>query len=177
MIAKVDAEAAHSKATAEAQGVTSYPTIKFFPAGSTEPVPYEGGRSEADFVSFINGRVGTHRVPGGGLDAVAGTVDTLDTIVAKYTDSAAGSSLSDVAAEARASAAALADTPQAKDAEYYLRVFDRLEKNDGFVAKELARLDGILKKGGLAPAKTDELTKKTNVLRKFVRKPAGKDEL
>ena len=102
-MAKVDAEAGNSKATAEAQGVTSYPTIKFFPAGSKEAVAYEGGRAEADFVSFLNEKAGTHRVVGGGLDVVAGTVDALDTVVAKF--SAGASALSEVAAEAKASAA------------------------------------------------------------------------
>lgn len=59
-------------------------------------------------------------------------------------------------------------------------MFDKLSKNDDFVSKELGRLEGILKKGGLAPTKQDELTRKTNVLRKFsekVEKVTGKDEL
>jgi protein disulfide-isomerase A6 len=38
-------------------------------------------------------------------------------------------------------------------------------------------LDNILKKGGLAPAKLDEFTSKTNILKKFVDKVTGKSEL
>ena len=175
LIAKVDAEAENSKATASEYGVTSYPTIKFFPAGSKTPEDYNGGRSEADLLKFINEKAGTHRTVGGGLDSVAGTIEALDKIVAKYTG---GTSLSDALAEVKKSADSFKEAAQKRYAEYYVRVFDKLSKNNDFVSKELTRLDGILKKGGLAPAKADELTAKTNVLRKFVDKVTGaKDEL
>ena len=171
----MDAEAENSKATASEYGVTSYPTIKFFPAGSKTPEDYNGGRSEADLLQFINGKAGTHRTVGGGLDAFAGTIEALDKIVAKYTG---GTSLSDALAEVKKSADGFKEAAQKRYAEYYVRVFDKLSKNNDFVSKELTRLDGILKKGGLAPAKADELTAKTNVLRKFVDKLTGaKDEL
>lgn len=56
-------------------------------------------------------------------------------------------------------------------------MFDKLSKSDAYAAKELARLDGILKKGGLAPEKLDEFTSKTNILKRFISKATGKDEL
>lgn len=174
MVAKVDAEADNSKATAKDQGVSSYPTIKFFPKGSKEPQDYNGGRTEADFVSFLNSKAGTHRAVGGGLDATAGTIEVLDTIVSKFTG---GSSIAEIAAEATKAAADLKSDAQYKYAEYYVRVFDKLSKSDNYVAKELARLDGIIKKGGLAPEKLDEFTSKINILKRFVLKAAGKEEL
>lgn len=174
VIAKIDAEAEQSKATAKDQGVSSYPTIKFFPKGSTEAEAYSGGRTEADIVSFMNEKAGTHRAPGGGLDATAGTIEALDTIVAKLTG---GSSIAEVSAEATKAAESLKENAQYKYAEYYVKVFNKLAKSDGYAAKELARLDGILKKGGLAPAKLDEFTSKTNILRRFIAKAVGKDEL
>jgi protein disulfide-isomerase A6 len=175
LIAKVDAEAENSKATASEQGVSSYPTIKFFPKGSKEAEAYNGGRTEADLVTFMNSKAGTHRTPGGGLDAIAGTIEVLDTLVAKFTS---GSSIAEVAAEATKAAEHLKADAQYKYAQYYVRVFDKLSKSEGYVAKELARLDNILKKGGLASAKLDEMTSKTNILRKFVaEKDAGKSEL
>jgi len=174
LIAKVDAEAENSKATAKEQGVASYPTIKFFPKGKKEPEDYEGGRSEADLVSFINKKAGTHRAVGGGLDATAGTIEALDTLVAKLTG---GSGISEVTAEATKAAESLKADTQYKYAEYYVKVFNKLSKSDGYAAKELARLDNILKKGGLAPEKLDEFTSKTNILRRFVEKVTGKSEL
>jgi len=174
LVAKVDAEADNAKATAKDQGVSSYPTIKFFPKGSTEPEAYDGGRSEADIVKFLNEKAGTHRAPGGGLDATAGTIEALDTLVAKLTG---GSSISEVAAEATKAVADFQSGAQYKYAEYYVKVFDKLSKSDNYAAKELARLDKIIQKGGLAPAKLDEFTSKINILKRFVAKAVGKDEL
>lgn len=174
LVAKVDAEAENSKATAQEQGVSSYPTIKFFPKGSTEPESYSGGRTEKDLVDFLNEKAGTHRAPGGGLDATAGTIEALDAIVAKFTS---GSSISEVAAEATKAAQGLKAGAQYKYAEYYVKVFDKLSKSDSYAAKELTRLDNIIKKGGLAPEKLDEFTTKTNILKRFVEKVAGKSEL
>lgn len=174
LVAKVDAEAENAKATAKDQGVSSYPTIKFFPKGSKEPEAYSGGRTEADLVAFLNGKAGTHRAPGGGLDATAGTIEALDTLVAKLSG---GSGISEIAAEATKAAADFKSGAQYKYAEYYVKVFDKLSKSDNYASKELARLDGILKKGGLAPEKLDEFTSKTNILKRFVAKAVGKDEL
>lgn len=175
IIANVDAEAGNSKATAQDQGVKSYPTIKFFPKGSKEGIAYEGGRSEQDFVTYLNEKAGTHRAVGGGLDAVAGTIEVLDTLVAKFTG---GSSIAEVADEASKAVENLKSDAQYKYAQYYVKVFGKLHENDGYAAKELARLDKILKKGGLAPAKLDEFTSKTNILRKFLEKVTpGKSEL
>ncbi|KAJ4141325.1 Protein disulfide-isomerase erp38 [Fusarium equiseti] len=180
LIAKVDAEAPNSKVTAEQQGVKSYPTIKWFPAGSKEPVAYESGRTEQAFVDWINEHAGTHRVVGGGLDTVAGTVESLDTLVAKITG---GAALAEVAAEVKKEVENLTDAAQKTYAEYYVRVFDKLSSNDDWVSQELGRLEGILAKGGLAPSKRDQIQQKTNVLRKFVQTKAEekveqiKDEL
>lgn len=168
LIAKVDAESPDSKATAESQGVKSYPTIKFFPAGSTEPEAYAGGRSEADFVTFMNGKAGTHRAVGGGLDATGGTIAAMDAIVSKVLESKDGiaSGVQDI------KAAAASITADYKD--YYVKVAEKLSGNQGYVDKELARLQSLLAKGGLAPEKKDDLVSRSNILRKFI---AKKDEV
>jgi len=156
-------------------GVKGYPTIKFFPKGTKEGEAYSGGRSEKDLVAFLNEKAGTHRAPGGGLDATAGTIGLLDALVTKFTG---GSSIAELAAEATKAAESFKDGAQYKYAEYYVRVFGKVGQNEGYAAKELARLDKIIKKGGLAPSKLDEFTSKTNILRKFVEKVTpGKSEL
>jgi protein disulfide-isomerase A6 len=154
--------------------VNSYPTIKFFPKGNDTPEDYSGARSETAFIDYINEKAGTHRTVGGGLDAAAGTIAALDEIVQKYVS---GTSLKDAAAEIQKAAKDVKEGTQVKYAEYYVKVFDKLSSNDGYAAKELARLDSILKKGGLAPAKIDEFTHKKNVLSRFVEKVTGKEEL
>lgn len=173
VVAKVDAEAENSKQLARDQGVSSYPTIKFFPKGSKEAQLYTGGRNQQDFVTFINGKAGTHRTIGGGLDAKAGTIDELDVLVSKFAAGRAG--LEEAAKEVKKAANVLQGQVGKKFAEYYVRVFDKLSANEGYVAKELARLESILGKGGLVATKFDELTSKTNILRKFAEKPAEKN--
>jgi protein disulfide-isomerase A6 len=115
-------------------------------------------------LTFVNEKAGTHRLPGGSLHVTAGTIDALDSILLKLT----GSNIAEISTEVNAEAEKLKETAQYKYAEYYVRVFTKLGESDTYVAKELARLDGILTKGGLAPAKRDEIQSKVNVLRKFV---------
>ena len=105
------------------------------------------------------------------LDHALSTLDALDAIVAKFIT---GGSVASVAADLQKAAQGIKD----KSAEYYVRVVAKLEKNQDYVQKELARLQGILKKGGLAPEKVDDLTIRTNVLQKFTgSKDEAKDEL
>lgn len=170
VIAKVDAEADNSKKVAKEFNIASYPTIKFFPKGSTKAEDYDGGRAEADFVEFLNIKTGTHRVAGGGLDEDAGTVEVLDELATKYLN---GASLEESVAAAKKAAEGLRD----KLAPYYVRVFEKLAKNAGYVEKEIARLENIISKGGLLSTKVDELTAKTNILRKFQKVTFGKEEL
>lgn len=98
----------------------------------------------------------------------------MDSIVAKFTG---GATLAEVAAEAAAKAAELGEAAQYQYAKYYVRVFEKLSKSDTYAAKELKRLDGLMQKGGLAPAKLDEFTSKINILKRYIEKATGKSEL
>ena len=175
LIAKVDAEADNAKATAQDQEVSSYPTLKFFPAGSKTPELYSGGRTEDALVEFINSKAGTHRTVGGGLDAKAGTIDAIDTIVAKYISSGGISDVQEVTAEVTKAAAGI----KGKYVDYYLKALTKLGANPEYATKEQTRLAGLLKKGGLAPEKIDDLTTRSNILAKFLvqDKEDGKSEL
>lgn len=66
-MANVDGDDKKNSALGQKYGVSGFPTIKFFPKDSTEPIDYEGGRTEADFVAFLNEKCGTQRAVGGGL--------------------------------------------------------------------------------------------------------------
>lgn len=180
-IAKVDAEA--NKAIATAHGVTGYPTIKFFPATSSSSSDsgaaakpgtedYKGGRDEASLVSFVNSKTGTQRAPGGGLSASAGTIAALDELVAKYTGEA-GATLDEITTQVQAAVAGLKDA----SADYYVKVLGKVKGNEGYLEKETGRLEGLLKKGGLARGKEDDLTRRLNVLRRFVKGEASKEEV
>lgn len=58
--------------------MTGYPTLKFFPAGSLEPEPYEEARELESLVHFVNTKTGTKRNPDGSLEASAGRLEALD---------------------------------------------------------------------------------------------------
>ncbi len=169
----MDAEAENSKATAQSQDVSSYPTIKFFPRGSTTPENYGGGRSEDVLVAFMNEKAGTHRVVGGGLDAKAGTIDAVDSVLAKYITSGGLSDIEKAKGDIGKAVQGLKD----KYAAYYIKALEKLGKNPEYATKEQTRLAGLLKKGGLAQEKIDDLTKRSNILARFLVKDEGKSEL
>lgn len=172
MIAKVDAEAENARALAKEQGITGYPTIKFFPKGSTEPEAYAGARDEAAFIEFLNEKTGSNRAVGGGLNAKAGTIATLDKLIAEYVPM---HKFDKLAAEVKKAAKDLQD----KYAQYYVKVADKLIENEEYVTKEWTRLVKVLSKGGSAPEKMDDLISRSNILRVFAgkEKEAKKDEL
>ena len=70
-----------------------------FPKGSDkkEPLNYEQGRSEKDFVDYLNEKAGTHRLVGGGLSDNAGRIVDLDEFARKV--SAAGEEKSSIYTE------------------------------------------------------------------------------
>jgi len=58
VVAKVDADA--HKELGSRFGVSGFPTLKWFPKGSSTPEDYSGGRTAEDIITFINGKVGTN---------------------------------------------------------------------------------------------------------------------
>jgi hypothetical protein len=68
VIANVDADDKKNADLARKYDISGYPTLKFFPADNKDGEDYNGGRSEANFVDFLNERCGTQRAVGGGLN-------------------------------------------------------------------------------------------------------------
>lgn len=60
VIAKVDAD--NHKDLGSRFDIHGFPTIKFFPKGSTEGKPYESGRTAEDIIAWINREAGTRVV-------------------------------------------------------------------------------------------------------------------
>jgi protein disulfide-isomerase A6 len=161
VIAKLDADSPDSKKTAENQRISGYPTIKWFPAGSTEPVLYSGPRTEPALVEFVNANAGTFRAPGGGLTATAGTIAALDAVMQGIGD-AGGNVIGKLEA-----VIAAAKSEQGKYAKYYIKVAEKMIKTPSYVEKELSRLNGIIKKGSVAPKILDDIISRSNILRGF----------
>ncbi|KAA8914824.1 putative disulfide isomerase [Sphaerosporella brunnea] len=162
VIAKVDCDSPAGKATAQRFGVTGYPTLKFFPKGATEPIPYEGGRTEQALIEFLNKNAGTARAVGGGLNSEAGRIAAFDKEIKQLVkgDSDSLKIVSEKVLE-------LAEDSKEVYATYYVKALSKLAKKGDYIEKELQRLQGILKRGGLQPKKMDELKSKANILAQF----------
>jgi protein disulfide-isomerase A6 len=108
------------------------------------------------------------------LDAKAGTIEALDAILAKHVTSGGLNDVEKAVGELGKAVQGLKD----KYAGYYVKALQKLGQNPQYASKEQTRLAGLLKKGGLAQEKIDDLTSRSNILRGFLVKEAeGKDEL
>ena len=149
VIANMDAAAPHNKEIASSFEVTSYPTIKFFPRstsasqsdtskGKKTPIPYEGGRSEADFVNFLNEHCGTNRAVGGGLNDLAGLIPHLESHVLEFF-AAAGDKKREAIASVKNEVSKLKEDV-AKAGAWYVRALERsLKDGEAWVEKEHKR--------------------------------------
>ncbi|KAH9937970.1 protein disulfide isomerase [Amylocystis lapponica] len=162
VVANIDADAAQNKGLASEYGVQSFPTIKFFPKGGKEPVEYDGARSEAAFVEFLNNHCGTQRAVGGGLTDLAGRLPEFDTLASQFY-AATGAARDAIYKDATTLAESVG--PAAK---HYVRVMEKVVNNsEAYVEKETKRLASILSKRTLAPTKLDEIKIKANILGAF----------
>jgi protein disulfide-isomerase-like protein len=85
-IASVDAD--KHKSLASRFSVTGFPTLKYFPADTTKPEDYNGGRTAPDLADWINKRAGTNAKIKGPVTAVTVlTPDNFDDIVKDETKS------------------------------------------------------------------------------------------
>ncbi|CBN77707.1 protein disulfide isomerase [Ectocarpus siliculosus] len=174
VVAKVDA--VEEKDLGGRFGVTGFPTLKYFPAGDGEAEAYGGGRDLKSFVEFLNDKAGTSRTPDGGLAGSAGRLEVLDAVLASRSglaDPLAGlkASLEEAAAKAGYGEEG---SDAAASAGHYARAAQKLsEKGNGYLAKELKRLEGLLGGGGGGGGATISAQKRTlfmvrsNILRAF----------
>ncbi|KAH9264757.1 protein disulfide-isomerase domain [Batrachochytrium salamandrivorans] len=152
-------DATTASAISSTYGIESYPTIKFFAAGSAEPVNYEGARDEASLIAFLNEKCGTHRVSGGGLNHNAGRTAKLDAEAAVFMAAS-------TAEQTKMSKVAVAES-ESKYVKYYSKVMQRTVKDSGFITKEISRLESILSTGNTTPEKNDDFNMRLNILRVF----------
>jgi len=171
VVAKVDAD--QEKDLGSRFGISGFPTIKFFPKNNKEGEEYNGGRSEQDFIDFLNEKCGTNRVAGGGIDDQAGVVAEFSALAEKFVTDAESR-----AATQEELVAAVEGKPEEKKAgDYYVKVMKKItEKGDGYVATEIARLEKILS-GHMTGDKRDQMFKRKNILNVFAKAAPAKEEL
>ncbi|KIM39834.1 hypothetical protein M413DRAFT_29010 [Hebeloma cylindrosporum] len=171
VVANINADDGKNAHISKKYEVAGFPTIKFFSKDNKEPEDYEGGRTEADLVAYLNEKCGTQRAVGGGLNEEAGLVPTLDRLAHKFFTASAASrdSLYKEALDIAAAAGVAS--------KHYLRVMEKVVNGTaGYVEKESKRLNSILAKRNLAASKLDEIKIKANILKSFLEERAAAEE-
>jgi protein disulfide-isomerase-like protein len=164
VIAKLDADRWKAKATK--YGVTGYPTLMSFPKYNKEGIRYQGGREIKDLVDHVNKEAGAQRTPGGGFTEEAGRVPELDDLAKQFVAAAAAERAA-IITKAEAAVAATAGTRHADTAKFYVTTMKKVLENPGFAAKEVTRLDSLVKAPGTQPAKKAEFSKRMNIVKLF----------
>jgi protein disulfide-isomerase-like protein len=162
VIGKVDATEEND--LAEKYGISGFPTIKYFPAGATEPMDYPSGRDVESFVMFMNENAGTKRKSDGSLTGDAGRIPELDALINAATAideafvtnlNAAVDSMSGAAKEYGATYSKFASKIIAKGTEY--------------VEKEVKRLEGLAKSAAITAEKKTGIQLRQNILSAFLK--------
>jgi len=155
VIAKINAD--DHKQWAEKFEVRGFPTIKFFGKNAAaDPVDYMSGRTEVAFLAFLKEHAGTHRVPGGSLDAEAGRIAELENLLKAGVDGGVESVLGE--------ATRLAKAIGTKYAQYYVRVMEKIKAKPTFIKEEVKRLESLIARGNVAPEKIDDIQIRKNIL-------------
>jgi len=137
---------------------------------------YEGGRSEDDFVAYINKKVGTQRAAGGLLHNAVGRNAQLDEIAVKFTKATDPKERRLLSEEGATLAANLMDSDN--NARHYGRIFEKALDSPEFAANESARLAKLIKSGTVSSKQLDDLVVRQNILTAFYTvPPAAKEEL
>jgi len=138
IVAKVDAN--NEKDLESRFRGKKYPLFRFFSKQNKDGRIYLGGRSEEDFINFLNRQCGTSRVTGGGLDETVGRLDIFDEIAEKF--------MSDINREKLISAMERhpdIESYDKKTVEYYVKSMKKVvEKGASYIQVEISRLQKIL---------------------------------
>ncbi|CAG8721780.1 15822_t:CDS:2, partial [Acaulospora morrowiae] len=162
VVANIDAS--DHRTIGDRYDVKGYPTIKFFPKGENKtPIDYTGGRTEQDFVDFLNENCGTQRLVGGRLSGDAGKIPKLDAFVVEFTDATTRADKENVIKEAKV----VADELDTRFAKYYPKVMEKTLEKEDYVDKEIARINKIIESGTISDNKIDDFTIRKNILSSF----------
>merc|ERR1712032_1277676 len=137
--------------------VSGFPTIKFFPKGSTEAEQYS--------VDFLNRKCGTARQSGGGLNDQAGVIDYLSSYVKEFVAGDAGSRATILQTTIDSTKD---EAPENKKcADYYPKVMAKIiAQGDQYPATELNRLNRM-DSSKMKDDMKDFLLKRKNILHQF----------
>lgn len=163
VVAKIDAD--KERDIGAEFDISGYPTIKFFPAGESEPIAYEGGRNEAGFIEFLNKHCNAQRAVGGGLLPAAGRIGHLDEKAIEFIKNPAARE------QIQKEVADAVKDHASRHAKYYAKVMEKVISNgEDFLQKEKARLAKVSGSDDVTSAKADDFNIRKNILSAFDKK-------
>jgi len=165
VIAKYDAD--KHKGKGGKYGVTGFPTLLWFPKDKkSDPVKYTGGRTLEDLTKYVNQNSGTSRLPGGGFEASAGTIEELAKLAKDFIASA--DKREQILGEAKTLAESLKSHANSAFAKFYTITMEQIiKKGENYVADEVARLERLIAGKAIKADKLPEMYKRKNVVSQF----------
>lgn len=168
-VVAVDAD--KHRSLGERFGVQGFPTLKYLPKGGGEPEAYEGGRSEADMMTFLNGKAGTDVSADGGVGKSGGVLPELGEVLAGFGE-ASNEEKEEKLEKLRDMREGLEEDDEKKASAFamYAKVGAKIMKHGmEYVAKEKERLGAMLtkSKGSLSSDQRKNFQRRINVLTVF----------
>ncbi|KAK3239890.1 hypothetical protein CYMTET_50210 [Cymbomonas tetramitiformis] len=152
MLAKVSAD--ESPKTAKKLGISEFPAVLFYEAGSKTFTTYDGEQTAAAMGEFLIEKAGP-----------PGAVEALSPILAEFL--AEGADLTAALAKAEATVKTL-DEDLLSAGQYYVKVFkNMIKKGMDYPAKEFERLHRLISSDSLRDDKIDEFKSRTAILKVF----------
>jgi len=152
ILAKVNGD--DSPKTVKKLGVSEFPALVYYEAGSKTFTKYDGELTEAAMSEFLIEKAGP-----------PGTVEALSPILAEFL--AEGANLDAVLAKAEAAVKTL-DEDTLSSGQYYVKVFkNMIKKGMDYPAKEFERLHRLISSESLREDKVEEFKSRTSILKVF----------
>jgi protein disulfide-isomerase A6 len=162
VIAKLDATEADNEELATTYEIQGFPTIKFFPADSSEAEDYQGARDLDSLIDFMNRKTGTQRTKDGSLIHGTGTVKVLNEIIEVRNGFVDAALLDAITAASRNF------EEGSKDREYaqiYMSIAKKIiDKGSDYLENELVRVGKMIANPSVLAEKKTAFQLKHNVL-------------
>lgn len=167
VVARVDAT--REVSLMKGEGISAYPTVKFYSRGSTAGVAYDKVRSVGVMVDYLNNEAGTSRDVTGILNTKAGRIKTVDDLVAGFV-SKSDAARNEITAKVieLVKGVCNGECGEKTPAQYYVEVVRRvLDNGPGHIETEAKRLQGLINGGHGSPQNRDRMVVKRNILTAF----------
>lgn len=168
VVAKVDADA--HKELGQRYEVTGFPTIKFFPKGNKAGEEYSGGRTPADFITFLNDKSGSDRALGGGYGPNAGRIEQLDELAQKFAETEDEATRAHILKDLddAVKSQQVESHKHGKFAKFYSLTAKKLLSGKDWAKSEVQRLTRMIEKGGVSSKNLEQFWKRINIANVFV---------